>query len=310
MAEPRQPRLERPMWLAATVAALAVAGAVAGGVLGMQSATEYEINASAQIDHVLGFPPWEANQETARFAHTLRRDDIRQGAVDASGLPSTAFGQISAISENDAPLVDVMLVVTDGAQGTRAIEQLIDAALLEMVASDRVPEQIVVDANADALADVEAELESIYADTGTAPGTNLADRYNRAILDLQLAQAELAVATEQFRIDRLPAEIEVRQELVDTLEPVVGRWGDARDLHNMLETRIAPAVDRLQQLDLGLEVLERGSHVSDVTSAEVPRRTTVGRHAAGGAAVGVAVGVAVALMILAAATLRRSRRDV
>lgn len=298
----------RPRWTSGTatvgvLAALTIIGAVIGVVIGMASPPRHEVSMGTQVDNVLAFPSWLADEETSRFSQALLRRDTLADALETAGLPRGTIGEITATRAEASPLVEVKIVVEDPAVAGVAIESLVDTTLLTLLRSDRVPEQAIVDAVTPELDAVEARLAAIWSQTGTAPGTDLAARYNDSRYNAQIAREELAVATEQWRLDRLPAEIATAELELTTIEPVLAEWYDANARRLELRNRLDQAAGRLQDLDLGLDVLEAGGHRSDVATVQLSRLTTIGRWSAGGAALGIAAG----LVVIAILTVRRAR---
>jgi hypothetical protein len=301
---PTRPAPKRSRMPLAILAGLALLGGVAGTALGVSRPREYQVSLTAQIDNVLAFPSWEANQATARFAQTLRRSDVKRTAAEVSGVEGSKLRSIAALSDNNSSLVRVELVTDDADRSTAAITALTDAALRSLAEGDRQSDRLLVDQNAQELAALDAQLQSMWASVPTAPGTDLGRLYNDAKFELETDRQELAVANEKWRIDQLRARIAVRQPQVDALGPLMPKWYAADTRRTALRELVRPATQRLQDHQLGMDLLASGDYRGPVDVSPIGRTTVVGRWAAGG----VALGIAAALVLLALLALLGDRR--
>jgi len=295
---------DRPPWpLIVAFVLLAFLGTAAGAAMGLRAQDEYEIRQSVQIDHVLSFPPWVANTQTARFGHALRRGDVRELAARATDLSESTFSKVSANRADDAPVVEVILVVSDPDVGRRAVDGLVDAALTTLIEADVIPEQQIVDAFGPRLTEVEATLDAIFTEAGVAPGTDLGDLYNDRKEDLAVAESWVETSTDDGRIERLTGEIAAWSADIDAIEPVLADWYAADSEKDDLNDVLTPARDRLAELEIGRSILEDDEYLNEPAVTEVSRLTTVGRYVAGGAALGIMVG----LLLIAVWGVRRMR---
>ena len=298
-------RVWRSWPLVVAVVLLTFAGTAAGAAIGLRSHDEFEIRQSVQVDHVLGFPPWAANSQTARFGQALRRGDVRERAARETGLSESTFSRVSVDRAEDATVVEVTLVASDRDVGRNAVDGLVDAALTILIEADAIPEQQIVDALGPRMVEVEATLETIFTDAEVAPGTDLGDLYNDLKGDLTVAESWIETSTDEGRIERLTGEIAAYSAQVQAIEPVLADWYAADSEQDELANALTPARERLAELEIGRSILEADDYLNDPAVTKVSRLTTVGRYVAGGAAVGLMVG----LLLVAGSGLRRMKAD-
>jgi hypothetical protein len=301
---PTRPSSQRARLPAAVLVGFALLGAVVGTALGVSRPRSYQVSLTAQIDDVLAFPSWEANQATARFAQTLRRSDVKRSAAEVSGVEASKLREIAALSDNNSSLVRVELVTEDATRSAAALTALTDAALRSLAEGDRQSDRLLVEQNAQELAALDAQLQAMWASVPTAPGTDLGRLYNDAKFELETDRQELAAANEKWRIDQLKARIAVRQPQVDVLGPLMPKWYAADTRRTTLRELVRPATQRLQDHQLGMDLLASGDFRGPVDVFPISRTTIVGRWAAGG----VALGIAAALTLLALLALLGDRR--
>jgi hypothetical protein len=281
----------------ARTAALLLGGAAAlglavGAVLGSRLPVRYDASVAVEIDQVLGFDPWEANLQTARFGQAVLRTDLQEDAMALVDLRPSDLGDISARRTTDSPIVQVRAIVDDRDRSDDALIALVDLTLKDLLERDRSPQQLLIDQLLPDLDAARAELDALWLATDEPPGTNLADAYDEARFTISSATAELAVATEQWRLDQLPGIIEAAQDDVDRLAPALDEWHDVSTRVAELEAEMQPAEARLRALELGQRVIGAGSHRSEVTVVPHPKRDEVFRRAAGSAAIAVACALA------------------
>ncbi len=302
---PARPATRKNRTPLAVIGGFALIGTLAGAALGLSRPREYQAGLNAQIDNVLAFPSWEANQATARFAQTLRRSDVKRTAAEASGVDGSQLREIAALGDNNSSLVQVLLIMEDADRAPAAITALTDAALRTLAENDRKPDQLLVDQNAQELAALDAQLQAMWTSAATAPGTDLGYLYNASKLELEIDRQQLSTAKEQWRIDQLQASVATRRLQVDILQPMLPRWYAADERRSALRDLVRPATERLQRHQLGMDLLASGDYRGPVDITPISRTTLVGRWAAGG----VALGLAVALGALALITLLGARKS-
>lgn len=286
------------------IGGLAAAGLAAGVVLGSRAPVQYETGLAVEVGQVMSFNPWEANLQTARFGQAILRPDLQQVAAEQVGLDRSDILDVAAEQTDDSPIVQVRMAVEDPDAAGDALVALVDVTLRDLVDSEMAPQRLIVDELRPQLDAANAELQAIWDETGEAPGTNLADAYNQATFTLQSATAELEVATEQWRLDQLPGIISAAQDELDRVTPALDRWYEVTTRIDQFDAQVTPAETRIRQLELGLDVVEAGTHRSEIEVTELPRSSNMLRWAAGSAALGIGV----ALSILGALTLLSARR--
>ncbi len=295
-------RLTWPLLSAVFAFLLSFIGGAVGLAIGSASSEEYLIRESVQLDQILAFPSWEANSQTARFSQTLRRGDVQSLAAARVDLPDERFSQVSALTAEGSSVVEVSFVVADLLKNSAAIDELIDAALADLIRADRIVATQSIQANADRLEEVETELDQIFDSVGVAPGTNLGDMFNRSTFDLRSAEEQLSSTEDAYWLQRLPGDISAHRQQVDALSPVLDSWYALDNEHDELRERMRPAEVQLQELEIGEAILKSGAHHNEATISNVSRTTTIGRYIAGGAALGLALG----LLLTAFIGIRRS----
>lgn len=263
-----------------TVLVIAVVGVVLGGLWGSQQDAGFETTHTVALNDVVRSSS-QSGTRLVSFITAMQQSTTKQRAADASGLALSQFNGIFPSRVDDSMIIEVR-AISDQADAGEAIDALIEATLLEVIESEQATEQVIVDTSADEVAQLVTERDAIHAASGTAPGSDLADRIERDQFQLAAAREQLAnlPADETFWNARLPGEIEAYETRIDAIRPSLDRWIEIDEQLDNLDDSHGDAVRRLAELEPSDDIAMAGTAVTAGDPAQRSGRIAAGRWAA------------------------------
>lgn len=263
-----------------TVLMIAVVGVVLGGLWGSQQDAGYETTHTVALNDVVRASD-QSGTRLVSFITTMQQSTTRQRAAESSGLPLSRFDGIFPSRVDDSMIIEVR-AITDRADAGDAIDALIQATLVEVIEAEQATEQIIVDASAAEVTQLEIERDAIHAASNTAPGSDLADRLEQDQFQLISAEAQLAnlPADETYWNTRLPGDIEAYELRIQAISPSIDRWIEIDQRLDDLDESHGDAVRRLAELEPSAAIAEAGTAVTAGDPTQRSGRIAAGRWAA------------------------------
>ena len=281
-------------------------GLVLGGLWGLRQDAGFEARHIVMADQAMQTPVYEAGPRAAAFIIAMNREETRDRAAEATGLSSSDFEGIFAAGVEDSPLLEVIGTADVSSGLGDRIAALSEATLLELIDQERAASQVIVDATASELAELNQQLDEYSESTGVARDGDLESRLEGDLFNLDSSIQQLANQPEDetYWTVRLPGEITALNNRIESVTEVLDSWRITSDRIEVLADSSGSAEERLIKLDLAEDIVRSGSATLASEPSPLSARIAAGRWAA----VGGAVAFIGSLGILAAGTLATRRK--